>query len=54
MNRYKNVIENYETYIYLVEVLQRLVEINFRIGLLVDTKKYASLLGYYYQSGESQ
>ena len=52
INRYKNVIENYETSIYVEEALHRLVEIYFRIGLIDESKKYASLLGYNYQSGE--
>ena len=52
INRYKNVIENYETSIYVEEALHRLVEIYFRIGLIDESKKYASLLGYNYQSGD--
>ena len=34
------------------EALHRLVEIYFRIGLIDESKKYASLLGYNYQSGD--
>ncbi len=52
INRFKNVIKNYETSIYVEEALHRLVEIYFRIGLIEESKKYASLLGYNYQSGE--
>ena len=52
INRYKNIIENYDTTIYVEESLHRLVEINYKIGLIDESKKYANLLGYNYQSGE--
>ena len=32
--------------------MHRLVEINYKIGLIDESKKYANLLGYNYQSGE--
>ena len=50
INRYKEVVEKYETTIYIEEALHRLVEIHFRIGLTDESKKYAKLLGYNYQS----
>ena len=34
------------------EAIHRLVEINYKIGLLEESKKYAKLLGYNYQSSE--
>ena len=34
------------------EALHRLVETNYKIGLIDESKKYASLLGYNYQSSE--
>ena len=52
INRYKNVLENYERSIYVEEALHRLVEIHYKIGLIDESKRYASLLGYNYQSGE--
>ena len=52
INRYKNVVEKYQTTIYVEEALHRLVEIHFRIGLIDESKKYASLLGYNYQSSK--
>jgi len=52
INRFKNILENYETTIYVEEALHRLVEIHYKIGLIDESKKYASLLGYNYQSGE--
>ena len=52
INRFKNVINNYETTIYAEEAIHRLVEIHYRIGLKGEAKKYASLLGYNYLSSE--
>tara|TARA_X000000368_G_scaffold399284_1_gene370108 strand:- start:313 stop:1167 length:855 start_codon:yes stop_codon:yes gene_type:complete len=52
INRYKNVINNYESTIYVEEALHRLVEIHYKIGLIEESKKYAALLGYNYQSSE--
>tara|TARA_Y100001958_G_C21235497_1_gene561801 strand:- start:2128 stop:2970 length:843 start_codon:yes stop_codon:yes gene_type:complete len=52
INRFKNVVENYDTTIYVEEAIHRLVEIYFRIGLTQESSKYAKLLGYNYGSGE--
>ena len=52
INRYKNILENYETTIFAAEALHRLVEIHYKIGLKNEAKKYAILLGYNYQSSE--
>tara|TARA_B110001452_G_scaffold209069_1_gene179358 strand:+ start:79 stop:909 length:831 start_codon:yes stop_codon:yes gene_type:complete len=52
INRFKNVINDYDTTIYAEEALHRLVEIHYRIGLEDEAKKYAILLGYNYLSGE--
>ena len=52
INRYKEVIDNYSTTIYVEEALYRLVEIHYKLGLKEEAKKYASLLGYNYQSSE--
>ncbi len=52
INRYKNILNNYETTIYIEEAIHRLVEIHYKIGLIEESKKYASLLGYNYQSSE--
>jgi len=52
INRYKNVIKEYDTTIYVEEALHRLVEIHYKIGLTEESKKYANLLGYNYQSSE--
>ena len=52
INRYKYVLKNYETSIFIEEVLHRLVEIHYKIGLMEESKKYAALLGYNYQSSD--
>ena len=52
INRFKNVIEEYETTIYVEEALHRLVEIHYTLGLKNEAEKYAKLLGYNYQSSE--
>ena len=50
INRFKNVLENYETSIYVEEAIYRLAEIHYIIGLEEEAKKYATLLGYNYGS----
>jgi len=52
INRFKKVIEDYESTIYVEEALHRLVEIHYRIGFVEESKKYAAMLGYNYQSSE--
>ena len=52
LNRYKNVVEKYDTTIFVEEALHRLVEINYQIGLIDESKKYAQVLGYNYKSSE--
>ena len=52
INRFKTVINDYETTIYVEEALHRLVELHYKLGLVNESKKYASLLGYNYQSSE--
>ncbi len=51
INRFKNVLENYDETIFVEEALHRLVEINYKLGIDAETQKYASILGYNYQSG---
>ena len=50
INRFRTVVDNFETTIYTEEALYRLVEIYYIIGLKEESKKYAKLLGYNYQS----
>jgi outer membrane protein assembly factor BamD len=52
INRFKTVIDVYETTIYAEEALHRLVEVHYMIGLQDEAKKYAKLLGYNYQSSK--
>ena len=50
INRFKVVVDDYNSTIYIEEAIHRLVEIHFKIGLIEESKKYANLLGYNYQS----
>ncbi len=52
INRFKVVINQYDSTIYVEEALFRLVELHFKLGLDDEARKYASLLGYNYQSSE--
>jgi len=52
INRFRIVIDEYDTTIYVEEALYRLVEIYYIIGLEEEAKKYANLLGYNYNSSE--
>ena len=52
LNRFKNVLKDYETTIHVEEALHRLVEIYYKLGMEEESLKYASLLGYNYNSGE--
>jgi len=52
INRFRDVIDNYDETIYAEEALHRLVEVYYILGLEDESKKYAKLLGYNYQSSE--
>ena len=52
INRLKFILKEYETTVYVEEAIHRLVEINYKIGLLDESKRYANLLGYNYTSSE--
>ena len=52
MNRYKKIVNQYDTTIYVEEALYRLVELNYKLGLVNEAKKYTALLGYNYQSSD--
>ncbi len=52
INRYNNIVKNYNETIFIEEALHRLVEINYQLGLIEESEKYAKVLGYNYQSGE--
>ncbi len=52
INRFKNVVNTYEETSFIDEALHRLVELHYNLGLIEESQKYASLLGYNYQSSE--
>jgi len=52
INRFRTVIDDYETTVYAQEALHRLVEVHYILGLKDEAKKYAKLLGYNYQSSK--
>tara|TARA_A100000164_G_scaffold369391_1_gene393912 strand:- start:727 stop:1557 length:831 start_codon:yes stop_codon:yes gene_type:complete len=52
INRFKIVVNKYEETSFIDEALHRLVELHYKLGLLEESQKYASLLGYNYQSSE--
>jgi len=52
INRFRVVVDEYDTTIYAEEALHRLVEVYYLIGIESEAKKYANLLGYNYQSSE--
>src|SRR3954466_6172059 len=48
MNRFKRVIENYQTTTHVPEALERLVECDLALGLVKEAKENAAVLGYNY------
>ncbi len=52
INRFRVVVDDYETTIYVEEATHRLVEIYYILGIETEAKKYANLLGYNYQSSK--
>ena len=52
LNRLKIVVEDYEKTVFVEEALHRLVEVYYKIGLVEESKKAASILGYNYLSSE--
>ena len=52
INRFKTVVEYYDSTIFVEEALHRLVELHYKLGLIDESKKYAVLLGYNYQSSK--
>ena len=52
INRFKSVIENYNQTVFVDEALHRLVEINYKLGLVEESQKYAVILGYNYLSSD--
>ena len=52
INRFRTVIDEYDTTIYVEEALHRLVEVYYTIGLIDEAEKYANILGYNYRSSK--
>ena len=52
INRFKFVTVEYDKTVFIEEALHRLVEINYKIGLIDESQKYANLLGYNYLSSK--
>ena len=52
INRFRTIIDQFETTVYTEEALHRLVEIHYILGLIDEADKYAKLLGYNYQSSK--
>jgi outer membrane protein assembly factor BamD len=52
INRFRTVVDEYDTTVYTEEALHRLVEVYYIIGLTNESQKYAELLGYNYQSSK--
>ena len=52
INRFRKVVDEYDTTIYIEEALHRLVEIYYLLGLTEEAQKYANILGYNYKSSK--
>ncbi len=52
INRFKTVLDKYNTTIYSEEAIHRLAEVYYTLGLKEESKKYAILLGYNFQSSD--
>ena len=52
IKRLKIIVNEYDDTIFIEEALHRLVEINYHLGLQDEAKKYASTLGYNYNSSK--
>ncbi|HTV46744.1 MAG TPA: outer membrane protein assembly factor BamD [Stellaceae bacterium] len=52
MNRFKRVIEKYQTTTHVPEALERLVECDLALGMVGEAKRNAAVLGYNYPGSE--
>ena len=52
INRLKLIVKDYDETVFIEEALHRLVEIHFHLGLQDEAERYASILGYNYNSSE--
>jgi outer membrane protein assembly factor BamD len=52
MNRFKRVVDKYQTTTHVPEALERLVECDLALGLVGEARKNAAVLGYNYPGSE--
>lgn len=52
INRLKLIVKDYDKTIFIEEALHRLVEIHYHLGLKDEANKFASILGYNYNSSK--
>jgi outer membrane protein assembly factor BamD len=52
MNRFKRVVDNYQTTTHVPEALERLVECDLALGLNDEAKANAAVLGYNFPGSE--
>ncbi len=52
INRFRKVVEDYQTTSHIPEALHRLVECYLRLGVVKEAKKYAAVLGYNYPGSD--
>ena len=52
VSRYSDVIDKYETSIFIPEALYRLTEIYYSMGIYAEAQKYAAVLGHNYPRNE--
>jgi len=52
LKRLNNILEKYQTTVYIEEALHRMVEIYYKIGNIEAAKKYASILGYNFNDSD--
>ena len=52
INRLKIIVNDFSDTIFIEEALHRLVEVNYRVGLIDEAKAAAVILGYNYNSSE--
>lgn len=52
INRFKYVVDHFETTSHAAEALHRLVEAYLRLGVMDEAKKYAAVLGYNYPGSD--
>ena len=52
INRFRYVVDHYQTTTHIPEALHRLVEAYLRLGVMEEAKKYAAVLGYNYPGSD--